>query len=109
MHEQNRSDRDGFITINWGNIRPGNLCIGSVLWRDTINWFITTGTQANFEKTSAVVTNPFGVEYDYGSVMHYSANAFSKNGQPTIQAKVIDPMQISRFPNVASILLAAQK
>lgn len=55
---------------------------------------MSTGTQANFDKASAATTNPFGVEYDYGSVMHYSANAFSRNGQPTIAAKVIQFMQI---------------
>lgn len=29
-----------------------------------------------------------GIGYDYRSVMHYSANAFSKNGQATIDPKV---------------------
>lgn len=26
-----------------------------------------------------------GTKYDYGSIMHYSAMAFSKNGKPTIE------------------------
>lgn len=46
------------------------------------------GTENNFEKASSQTTDNFGVGYDYGSVMHYSGNAFSKNGQPTIVAKV---------------------
>lgn len=60
-HEQSRADRDSFITINWSNI--------------------TSGKGGNFKKY------PDGADwgpYDYGSIMHYWAGAFSNNGQPTI-------------------------
>lgn len=66
MHEQNREDRDGAVRINWNNVKPG--------------------TNANFEKAAAGTTDAFGVGYDLGSVLHYSANAFSVNGLPTITA-----------------------
>lgn len=64
-HEQNRSDRDGFVTIMTNNI-PADKMI-------------------NFEKNSKDET--FKISYDYGSVLHYSPTAFSKNGQPTIVTK----------------------
>lgn len=67
LHEQNREERDGFVTIKKNNIKPGY--------------------EINFDKARSGETNGFGVGYDYGSVMHYSANAFSKNGQSTIEAK----------------------
>lgn len=50
---------------------------------------VREGTQNNFEKASSSQTTAYNVEYDYGSVMHYSPTAFSRNGQATIQAKVI--------------------
>lgn len=59
-------ERDGFVSIQYQNIQPSAL--------------------SNFEKASS--TNAFGVPYDYGSVMHYSSNAFSTNGRPTIVAVV---------------------
>ncbi|XP_050072039.1 zinc metalloproteinase nas-4 [Anopheles maculipalpis] len=67
LHEQNREDRDSWVKINYQNIKPG--------------------TNNNFEKAKTGSTNSFGVAYDYGSIMHYSANAFSTNGQPTIEPK----------------------
>ncbi|XP_075158652.1 hatching enzyme 1.2-like [Haematobia irritans] len=62
LHEQNREERDSYVSIQYQNIQPS--------------------ATSNFERASKTIA--FGVPYDYGSVMHYSANAFSTNGQPTI-------------------------
>lgn len=71
---QSAYDRDDYVTINKDNI--------------------AFGTQNNFNKyTSSEVTH-FGVEYDYDSVLHYSAYAFSNNGKPTIVPVVSN----SNFP-----------
>lgn len=67
LHEQNREDRDTFVTIITKNIRQGY--------------------EANFAKAKQGETSAFGIIYDYGSVLHYSAKSFSKNGEPTIVAK----------------------
>ncbi|MBX7226565.1 MAG: M12 family metallopeptidase [Chitinophagales bacterium] len=67
-HEQSRADRDQYITINWGNIKDNK--------------------KGNFKKYSD--KNQLGIdigEYDYSSIMHYSENAFSKNGGKTIELK----------------------
>ncbi|XP_075158663.1 hatching enzyme 1.2-like [Haematobia irritans] len=64
LHEQNREERDSYVNIQYQNIQPSAM--------------------SNFDK--AARTQAFGVPYDYGSVMHYSANAFSTNGRPTIVA-----------------------
>lgn len=53
------------------------------------------GHDNNFEKASRETTDDFGVDYDYGSVMHYSSFAFSKNGEPTIMPKVSSRFQFS--------------
>ncbi|XP_046663671.1 zinc metalloproteinase nas-13-like [Homalodisca vitripennis] len=67
LHEQNRWERDKHVTVNYQNIQRGR--------------------ENNFEKAKKKETDNQGVAYDYRSVMHYSANAFSRNGQPTIVAK----------------------
>lgn len=67
VHEQNREERDNFVIIRRNNIEPGR--------------------EQNFDKAKPGQTTSFGVGYDFYSVMHYSALAFSRNGQPTIEAK----------------------
>lgn len=47
-------------------------------------YFCIIGTESNFVKLSSTVATTNGVPYDYRSIMHYSAYAFSYNGQPTI-------------------------
>ncbi len=61
-HEQSREDRGSFVTINYANIQPGR--------EHNFNQHITDGDDLG--------------GYDYGSIMHYGRNAFSRNGQPTI-------------------------
>ena len=61
-HEQSRIDRDQFVRIVWENIEEDH--------RFNFEQHLTDGED-------------FG-EYDYQSIMHYSAYAFSKNGEKTI-------------------------
>ncbi|XP_053276751.1 high choriolytic enzyme 1-like isoform X2 [Pleuronectes platessa] len=53
-HEQTRSDRDGYVRINWENINQGMAY--------------------NFYKKD---TNNLNTPYDYSSIMHYGRTAFS--------------------------------
>ena len=61
LHEQSRSDRDQYVRINYDNVQSGR--------------------ENNFRREN---TNNLNAAYDYCSIMHYSAYAFSNNGQPTI-------------------------
>jgi hypothetical protein len=61
-HEQSREDRDLFVEIVWANIDPA--------------------LQHNFAQHVSD-GDDLGA-YDFGSIMHYPATAFSINGQPTI-------------------------
>jgi len=76
-HEQSRYDRDNYIYINEENILDG--------------------TKFNFELKFPNETSTYGVPYNYLSVMHYAQDAFSKNGEPTIEA--IDPAFQHRLGN----------
>ncbi|WP_444995946.1 M12 family metallopeptidase [Aliikangiella sp. IMCC44359] len=66
FHEQNRSDRDNYITIYWDNIVPS--------------------MQYNFNTTSYYAGAKHG-SYDYYSIMHYGIKAFSKNNKVTMWPK----------------------
>lgn len=67
-HQQSSFDRDDWIHVNWDNIRPGK--------------------ENNFQKYDEKRITDYGIGYDYESVMHYGATAFSKNGKKTIVPKV---------------------
>ena len=64
-HTHMRPDRDDYVTINEENIKDGG--------------------HGNFKKV--VNGDTLGTQYDYDSVLHYGAYQFSKNNQPTIDAK----------------------
>ncbi len=61
-HEQSREDRDTFVTIHWENIQSG--------METQFSQHIADGDDIG--------------AYDYGSIMHYPRQAFSKNGNDTI-------------------------
>ena len=43
--------------------------------------------ERNFDKYSSSQVGTFNTEYDYTSIMHYSAYAFSTDGNPTYPPK----------------------
>ncbi|MDC0712195.1 M12 family metallopeptidase [Stigmatella sp. ncwal1] len=62
-HEQSREDRNRFVRIRLENVQAGH--------------------EHNFGQHISDGDDLFG--YDFGSIMHYDAFAFSANGQPTIE------------------------
>ncbi|KAF8383931.1 nas-31 [Pristionchus pacificus] len=68
FHAQSRADRDTAITLIPANVQNG--------WLD------------QFNKETDRTNNNFGMPYDYGSVMQYAGTSASRNGQPTMMAKV---------------------
>ncbi|XP_051160819.1 uncharacterized protein LOC127281246 [Leptopilina boulardi] len=68
FHEHRRFERDFYIDVHWDNIKDE--------------------AQIHFRK-SMNPTDDLGIPYDYGSVMHYSQLAFSKNGDATILPRMI--------------------
>ena len=58
-HEQSRPDRDEYIKVH-----PNNILAGRV---------------HNFNKETTSSVDSLGVTYDFNSIMHYSAYAFSKS------------------------------
>lgn len=63
FHEHTREDRNSFVKINFANIN--------------------TSMTSNFDQQISI-SDDLGA-YDYGSIMHYPATAFSINGLPTIE------------------------
>lgn len=66
-HMQSATERDEFVEIIWDKIQPG--------------------MENNFNVYAVNVITQHGVEYDYGSVMHYPRTAFSIDGSDTILAR----------------------
>ncbi|XP_026323621.1 zinc metalloproteinase nas-4-like [Hyposmocoma kahamanoa] len=66
LHMQSTYDRDNYVRIVEENIMAG--------------------TENNFQIYSNELVSNLGIEYDYVSCLHYSAYAFSANGEKTIIA-----------------------
>ncbi|MDO6386765.1 M12 family metallopeptidase [Uliginosibacterium sp. 31-12] len=81
QHEHQRSDRDQHLTINVANI--------------------SSGMEYNFDKLPATSADAFGA-YDFASIMHYDAYAFSSNGQPTM-VPVSSSVGLNSFGNSTNL------
>uniref|UniRef100_A0A914DZV6 Metalloendopeptidase n=1 Tax=Acrobeloides nanus TaxID=290746 RepID=A0A914DZV6_9BILA len=60
FHEQQRYDRDSYVTINYNNINSSE-------WH-------------NFDKETTADNYNYGIQYDYGSIMHYDEDRGRRTG-----------------------------
>ncbi|XP_073253971.1 hatching enzyme 1.2-like [Porites lutea] len=70
FHEQSRTDRDDYVMVLWWNVEPG--------------------FEKNFDSYGPDRVDSAEEPYDFDSLMHYDNQAFSKNGENTLQA-ISDP------------------
>lgn len=63
-HMHTDVEREKYATIEWDNI--------------------VEKAYVNFKRYTSTESYAFGIGYDFGSVMHYSRDAFTKNGEDTI-------------------------
>ena len=59
----------------------------------TVVLYTTAGMESNFEVVSTAFATTQAIEYDFVSLMHYDAYAFSHNDRPTIE--LVDPDDVS--------------
>ncbi|XP_074643569.1 zinc metalloproteinase nas-1-like isoform X2 [Tubulanus polymorphus] len=78
VHEHQLPNRDTYIRVLWQNV--------------------DTALTKWFDKYSSSYVNVYGTDYDYASVMHYGAKAFSGNGQNTMET--IDASKSNWMGNV---------
>lgn len=64
FHTQSATNRDEYVKIKWNNI--------------------ISGKKINFQKFDSSFITDFNISYDYSSILHYSAHAFSRNSHATI-------------------------
>lgn len=86
-HEQQRSDRDSYVSVYPNNVEDGKYKDNFAKWNDPEG-----GCGLNGQNLGS---------YDTSSIMHYNSYEFSKNGQPTILSLYGNPL-IPEPENVSS-------
>ena len=88
-HEQNRPDRDQYITVNWDNIREEDRYIFEVYTEDF---------------------NTLGLPYDFESTMHYEADGYAIDESIPTMVPKIPGVQIKPAELMSKLdVLAVQK
>ncbi|XP_040565616.1 astacin-like metalloprotease toxin 3 [Lepeophtheirus salmonis] len=106
-HEQTRPDRDQYVKINWENI---DTAAYPNFWRAlgenepaTIRYCGSVGIDQYDNCIAGFRAATFGLDYDYGSVMHYGLRFFSRNNKDTISLKKSTTAQIPNRSGMSSL------